>query len=437
VVGRTVCKAVIDRADTKALPRSAPAVHHGVVHGHRSLPKSPVLDWSDFQRTSASQPRGVADLEHVVYTSSGRAALHAALQHMRLEPGSLVLVPTYHCPTMVAPIVDAGHRPHFYALDELGLPALDRIRWEAQPPRAMFVAHFFGLARSLKQVRSWCDRHGIVLVEDCAHSCFGSAGERIVGGWGDYAITSLSKFYPVPEAGLLASASRAVELAGVVPSPLRRQAKAWWDVLHVAHDHGRLAGLSHALHPIVALRRSKPQSFDAAFAEAIVHTSGHATQADMVDGATRLREIHKGCDMARVGEHATFAARWLHRRLPAASIVSARRRNFAILHEGLTSSATARPLSLPVNGDAAPYVMPLHVPGVARADRVYALMREQGLPVFRWDRLWPGTPVWVDDAGVRWSREVIQLLCHQSLSRADVEHVLSQTQRILAQTPDA
>jgi perosamine synthetase len=422
VVDRTGCKTVINGTHTEGKPRSVGAVQSSAGRGHRRLPKSPVLDWSDFRRTSESQPRGVADLEHVVYTSSGRAALHAALQHMGLEPGSLVLVPTYHCPTMVAPIVDAGHRPHFYPLDELGLPALDRIRWDAQAPRAMF----------------WCDRHGIVLVEDCAHSCFGSAGERVVGGWGDYAITSLSKFYPVPEAGLLASASRTVELPGGVPCPLRRQAKAWWDVVHVAHDHERLAGLSHALHPIVALRRSKPQSFDAAFAEAVVDTTGGATQADMVDGATRLREIHKGCDMARVGEHATFAARWLHRRLPAASIVSARRRNFEILREGLSSSSsTAQPLPLPATGDAAPYVMPLRVPGVARADHVYALMRQHGLPVFRWDRLWPGTPVWADDAGTRWSREVIQLLCHQSLSQADVEHVLAQTQRILAQTPDA
>jgi hypothetical protein len=56
------------------------------------------------------------------------------------------------------------------------------------------------------------------------------------------------------------------------------------------------------------------------------------------------------------------------------------------------------------------------------ADRVYQALREQELPVFRWDRVWPGTPVVEGDQGPLWSRHVLQLLCHQNLSAADVEH---------------
>jgi hypothetical protein len=51
--------------------------------------------------------------------------------------------------------------------------------------------------------------------------------------------------------------------------------------------------------------------------------------------------------------------------------------------------------------------------------------------VFRWDRLWPGTPHDTDDAGVQWSRQVLQMLCHQDLSDADIAGVAEATQRIL------
>ncbi|MBK9574239.1 MAG: DegT/DnrJ/EryC1/StrS family aminotransferase [Rhodoferax sp.] len=46
------------------------------------------------------------------------------------------------------------------------------------------------------------------MIEDCAHCFFGQAGERPIGAWGDFATASLTKFFPVPEGGLLASSSR-------------------------------------------------------------------------------------------------------------------------------------------------------------------------------------------------------------------------------------
>ena len=50
----------------------------------------------------------------------------------------------------------------------------------------------------------------------------------------------------------------------------------------------------------------------------------------------------------------------------------------------------------------------------------------QGMPVFRWDRIWPGTPGSRHDEGPRWSQHVLQLLCHQDLSAADIRQVARQ-----------
>ena len=64
----------------------------------------------------------------------------------------------------------------------------------------------------------------------------------------------------------------------------------------------------------------------------------------------------------------------------------------------------------------APYALPLWVDD---ADRVYQHLRDEGMPVFRWDRVWPHAQVAPDDQGPAWSRHVLQLLCHQDLSAAD------------------
>jgi hypothetical protein len=58
-------------------------------------------------------------------------------------------------------------------------------------------------------------------------------------------------------------------------------------------------------------------------------------------------------------------------------------------------------------------------------------MRAQGLPVFRWDRIWPGTPADPHDSGPRWSRQVLQLLCHQDLTAADIERSVQITHDML------
>ena len=60
-------------------------------------------------------------------------------------------------------------------------------------------------------------------------------------------------------------------------------------------------------------------------------------------------------------------------------------------------------------------------PLAARADVVYESLRMQRLPVFRWDRVWPGTPVLAGDTGRAWNRQVLQLLCHQDLSAEDTQ----------------
>lgn len=384
--------------------------------GSPVLPKAPVLEWRSFAGRGAALPC-VADLPQRAYTTSGRAALLAALRQVAPPPGSSVLVASYHCPTMVAPILMAGLVPEYFPIDADGLPALDAIDAAAAGrARVMFVAHYFGLPGSLRAVRDWCRARDIVLVEDCAHCFFGRAGELPVGAWGDYATASLSKFYPVAEAGLLASAGRALRPLGLAPAGAKAQIKGVLDVIELAHRNRRLAGVSHLLSPLFWLKNGGAAA-----------AAGSELEPAGADAETMMQR----CDMARAGNRPSAAAIWLQHTLPVAGIVRARQANYLGFAARLRVAPGARPLFERSVENGAPYVFPLWIDDPVRADATYAAMRAARLPVFRWDHLWPGTPADPQDAGAQWSRQVLQLLCHQSLGAADVGWVADTTLKIL------
>ncbi|MDI4631688.1 DegT/DnrJ/EryC1/StrS aminotransferase family protein [Pelomonas sp. V22] len=379
------------------------------------LPKGPVFGWAALRHRPAPTLPSVEDLPQLRFTTSGRAAIHQALQLLKLPAGSAVLLPTYHCPTMVAPVLMLGLQPTYFGIDSEGLPELASITAaQATEARAMLVSHYFGLPRSLAAVRAWCDERGIALIEDCAHSYFGQAGERAIGHWGDYATASVSKFFPVPEAGVLASATRQLPASTLQPQSFKAQLKAWVDVLEIGTRHRRLAGLQALLAPLFRLK-SGPVSTRVAPAPAA------DTSAD---------ELMQGCDMGRISAKPLALSLLLREHLPQDRIIALRQRNFA-LYEQWLGEHNAMP-GLGKNGiaDCAPYVYPFWVED---ADRIYHALREQGLPVFRWDRLWPGTPELPQDQGRRWSRHLLQLLCHQDLGSDDVQHTARQLLSLLPQ----
>ena len=383
----------------------------------RALPKGPVLGWSSFQREHSTGIASVEDLPHVAFTTSGRAAIYQALLQLELPPDSTVLVPTYHCPTMVAPVLLNGLRPTYFGIRNDGLPDLDSIAPSAgQHARAMIVSHYFGLGQSLHEVRQWCDARQIALIEDCAHCYFGQAGERPIGAWGDYCTASLSKFFPVPECGLLGSAFHPIRPLQLTRQSLKAQAKGWVDVIETAAKYHRLAGMNHVLGDVFKLKRGAPPT------DNLKESTGPISTIAMMEA----------CDMARIGRRPLAASNLLRKLLPRGQIIGQRKRNFSVYSEMLSQADGVTALtSMPTSPDA-PYVFPLWVDD---ADRIYHALRLEGIPVFRWDRIWSGTPHLERDVGLDWSQHVIQFLCHQDLSEDDIRHSARRMLSVLESSP--
>lgn len=400
-------------------PKATPIDHGAETAARKALPRGPVLDWTSFKIVDAPGISSVEDLPHSIHLTSGRSAIHHALLQHQLPASSTVLIPTYHCPTMVAPVLLAGLRVAYYGIRADGLPKLDTIDEEtAGASKAMVVPHYFGVARSLHEVRRWCDDRGIVLIEDCAHCFFGQAGERPVGAWGDYATASLSKFLPVPEGGVLASAHTPLKAIQLGRQNIKAQVKGWVDVIELANQHNRFFGIQSIFAMLFRIKNWRSNSKPAS--------------QTLSNGPTTADQMMQSCDMGRIKQVPLNATMVLKSVLPRGRIITRRRENFARYAVHFGDVLGARPAyDLPSN-TVAPYVFPLWVDD---AERVYQDVRAQELPVFRWDRIWPGTSSFDGDVGPQWSHHVLQLLCHQDLSEADVDHTANAILNMLTAAP--
>lgn len=347
------------------------------------------------------------DLDGMQFTSSGRAAIFLGLEALSLPAGARVLVPSYHCPTMVSPALALGLQVGFYPITPEGRPDL---AWLDQHlpagARVICVAHFFGLPLDLSDVQAWCRRRGLLLLEDCAHAMFGPVGHQ-----GDIAIASLPKFFPALDGGLLCVRKSAP--AALQPLGALRELRAWLDSLEISARHGRLGSWRWWAGPLLALK------------QALRRSSAAASTSPPPAAAARPQFDASG-EYARIDAAACHrAASATSRRAASAAsrgrIVARRREHYAGYAQAFADCDNMRPLMPELLDDAAPYVFPLWLD---EPEAAYEAARRQGLPVSRWDWLWPGVPDLPGDQGKRWSVHVLQLHCHQDLSAEQRQRII-------------
>ncbi|MBK6602109.1 MAG: DegT/DnrJ/EryC1/StrS family aminotransferase [Betaproteobacteria bacterium] len=86
----------------------------------RPIPRLPVFGWDTFSGVKPASVPSILDHANLIFTSSGRASIYQALRMLSIGPGDSVLVPTYHCPTMIAPIYKLGAAHVFYPIADSG-----------------------------------------------------------------------------------------------------------------------------------------------------------------------------------------------------------------------------------------------------------------------------------------------------------------------------
>lgn len=128
--------------------------------------------------------------------ASGREGLLAFLRSIDLRPGEEVIVQGYTCVVVPNAIHAAGGVPVYADIDQDTLNLdLASVRAVMSPrTRVIICQHTFGIPGEVLSLRSLCDEHGILLVEDLAHFIPDqSDGEQQVGRYGDAVLLSFGR----------------------------------------------------------------------------------------------------------------------------------------------------------------------------------------------------------------------------------------------------
>ena len=153
--------------------------------------------------------------QHAVAVSSCTSALHLAYLAAGIGPGDEVIVPSCTMVATAAAVLYTGATPVFADIVSVAEPLIDRDHVETLiTPRtkAVVAMHYGGYAAAVDQLAEICERHGIQLIEDAAHSPLATLNGRALGTYGVSGAFSFfsNKVLAVGEGGLLATDDDAV-----------------------------------------------------------------------------------------------------------------------------------------------------------------------------------------------------------------------------------
>ncbi len=149
---------------------------------------------------------------HLILVPSGREAIYRTLGSLGVSAGDAVLLPSYICKSVLAPVAKTGAIPRFYTIREdlsVDLDHLERLTNEGRP-KALLLIHYFGFPDPrLDELLRLARERNIAVIEDCAHAMFGRLDGRPLGSLGDAGVFSLKKTLPAPGGGVLRLPMRA------------------------------------------------------------------------------------------------------------------------------------------------------------------------------------------------------------------------------------
>lgn len=393
------------------------------------VPKNPVLGWSSFSRSRPQSPSStgsslpsVLSLPNKRYVTSARVAIALALQRVGVGRGDLVLVPAYHCLSMIEPIVFTGAEPRFFPLTPtLEVPLATLESYDLSRVRAIVVTHYFGFPQAMRAIGAFARRHRIAIVEDCAHAVFGMADGRPIGSWGDYAAVSLMKFFPVYDGGCLVSVVDPLDDVRLQSPSSRFEAKALLNSIERGLHYQRFPGMQTAARTALRVKDAMWRGFKRA--------KGGRGASPYAYQDPAASEGVNGLDPTWLDRRISFASQQLVERLPVDRIIERRRINYLRLDAALRDLPDAKPLFDRLPDGVVPYVFPLLV---ARPERVFRRLKVDGVPLFRWERLWNDEAALIDPLAARYATEIFQLPCHQELTDDDLGWIIERVRAAFA-----
>lgn len=188
-------------------------------------------------------------------TSNCTSALHLAAKLLYQSPRDEVIVPAITFVSTPMAFLSAGFKVRIADVNPETLmadagtiaPLLN------DNTRAVVLVHLYGQRAAAEEVRALCDRHGVVMVEDCAHR-LGLDDEAPVGDYACYSFNAV-KEAPCGEGGLLWGRDESAEARARAVSNLGLAADTWQrssNLKHADYNFSPSEGLKLRLNDISA-----------------------------------------------------------------------------------------------------------------------------------------------------------------------------------------
>lgn len=133
-------------------------------------------------------------VSEAVSFNSARSALLGILKSFGIGAGDEVLVQAFTCVAVPNSVLWTGAKPVFVDIDtSLNMDVRDAEKKITPKTKAIIVQHTFGIPANMTRIVAFAKKHGLYLIEDCAHSLGASYEGKKLGSFGDAAFFSFGR----------------------------------------------------------------------------------------------------------------------------------------------------------------------------------------------------------------------------------------------------
>lgn len=346
-----------------------------------------------------------------IYYKQGRYALAEALKRTGVSEGSAVLMPSYHCRSLVEPALYLKSHVIFYELDSMLRPDIKKllllIAESSVQIKALVLPHYFGFPQEVETISDICKKEDIDLIEDCAHAFYGVYNGKQLGSFGRFSVASPRKFFPIEDGGILTSyTDRSISeyqltSLGFLPN-LKAIVKSFLRMLKGNTDQKKIIPIGKLITKDIVKKTIKTN-----------------------DGDESSHFFLKYFDVNYASQTSFAASKFIIDSADHELIVKSRRINYQRWLEGTKNVQGCHSLFPQLNENVVPYVFPLVID--SNAIEVFHNLKLNGVPLWRWEDLAKTDCITVN----KYRLSLLQLPCHQDLSESQMNWMIDTVTKVV------
>lgn len=322
-----------------------------------------------------------------------------------------LFAPAYHCVTMLDPAMALAADVKLYPLQADLSPDLSKLdelfAGYGKPVKALLATHFFGLAKDFSRLKQWCDKHQIVLIEDCSHVLFTENFQATgTGIFGRFVAASPYKFFACEDGGLLYSPD------GYLLDRMETESAALIQ---------ELRGIKRSLEKCRSTGPMTPEI-------SLIDSRLEVLQANpLLTGEEQIAPYSQPSSLYTTLEARRSALRSSRFLVSVSSIeenIRRRQYNYHRLSKATEALPNCHALFPDLPKNCAPYMFPLHI---EHPTPHFYWLKLLGVPIWRWDEMA------VSDCPIArdYRLHLLHLPCHQSLTEGNMEWMIAALQKTL------